>query len=76
MQVMKKKPKGNKGRGANKPLQTKVEEIPSFFRWVADHIMTKWGADLLPVAACLLHRSVDLAACMHSCRNGVRLHLS
>ena len=72
---MKKKPKGNKGRGANKPPQTKVEEIPSFFRWAADHILTQWGAGLLPVAACLLHRLVDMAACMHSCLGVVGLHL-
>ena len=33
LQVMIKKPKGNKGRVGNKPPQTKVEKVSSFFRW-------------------------------------------
>lgn len=49
LQVMKKKPKGNKGRVANKPPQTKVEKVQSFFRWAADDVLTKWAAKQLPV---------------------------
>eukprot|EP00891_Asterochloris_glomerata_P006998 jgi/Astpho2/6998/e_gw1.00107.95.1_t len=33
IKVLKKKPKGNKGRVANKPPQTKVEKVQSFFRF-------------------------------------------